>query len=706
MSKKYRLTLIALSLLILLAVGRIITGGFDFVLDDFWFASGLLLLILLSLIDQPHFSKDSNVFVNAIAAGISLLLVENSNRDSVFYIFFSVTGYLAISSYVLMWVRQRSLDSESRYVRLISRLNRELGKPLTLFSFFFVWGAVQQFGAGTSEFNALLAYWMIFLLLNIPSVATTIEDFFTENPNSEDRNAIGQIFGVQSKNTFLVKLLPPSKRSAVKLFDLVEFKYSMDDRTRKCLVLDTYLLNQEQWVKVLSNRQIDETFHDVTPVENAVLDVVYKLPPSTETDFLDRLVGIVTDDSRIGKIRFVYNSKTSVKDGQLLEVDVDGKAVLYQLVEGLTKIETLEHKNQSGLIVGEAIQLGTWDKTKLQFEQFGWVPSVNAPVFLAADIDAPNLQNDEFEIGKIPDTNYPVAMNKSDALSHHMAIVGVTGTGKSVFARNLLREFISDPDVKVICVDFTGEYVGKFSDLDPTEVIPTETSSELFKKIDTIERTIADNYNKDNDASLILKKEVATTVNQKLEEYLKGDDQLAIFELPDVENTSGVLTYTKTFFRNLFYLAKKHNNYGKRVCLVLEEAHTVVPEWNFSGVSDKISQPLINSIAQIALQGRKYNVGLVVIAQRTANVSKTILTQCNTMVSFQVFDKTSSDFMANYFGQDIVSSLPKLKTRQAIAAGKAFRGGVPLIFEVPEITEPGSVYSAAEENALTPPKTI
>ena len=136
--------------------------------------------------------------------------------------------------------------------------------------------------------------------------------------------------------------------------------------------------------------------------------------------------------------------------------------------------------------------------------------------------------------------------------------------------------------------------------------------------------------------------------------------------------------------------------------MVLEEAHTVVPEWNFSGVSDKISQPLINSISQIALQGRKYNVGLVVIAQRTANVSKTILTQCNTMVSFQVFDKTSSDFMANYFGQDIVASLPKLKTRQAIAAGKAFRGGVPMIFEVPEITESDPIYSAAEGNALAP----
>ena len=150
MSKKYRLTLIALSVVILLAVGRTITGDFHFVMDDFWFASGLLLLILLSLIDQPHFSKDSNVFVNAIAAGISLLLVEKSNRDSVFCIFLAVTGYLAISSYLMMWVRQRNLDSESRYVRLISRLNREVGKPLTLFSFFFVWGAVQQSGAGTT----------------------------------------------------------------------------------------------------------------------------------------------------------------------------------------------------------------------------------------------------------------------------------------------------------------------------------------------------------------------------------------------------------------------------------------------------------------------------------------------------------------------------------------------------------------------------
>ena len=91
MTRRYRLILIGLSLIVLLVVGRAATGGFGFTLHDFWFTSGLLLLILLSLIDQPHFSKDSNIFVNAIVAGVSLLLVEQRNRDFLFWLFLGVS---------------------------------------------------------------------------------------------------------------------------------------------------------------------------------------------------------------------------------------------------------------------------------------------------------------------------------------------------------------------------------------------------------------------------------------------------------------------------------------------------------------------------------------------------------------------------------------------------------------------------------------
>lgn len=180
-------------------------------------------------------------------------------------------------------------------------------------------------------------------------------------------------------------------------------------------------------------------------------------------------------------------------------------------------------------------------------------------------------------------------------------------------------------------------------------------------------------------------------------EFFKNENKLAILELPEVENTSGVMTYTQYFFRALFKIAKNRRNYGNKVCLVLEEAHTIIPEWNSSGISEKASQPLINSIAQIALQGRKYEIGLLVIAQRTANVSKTILTQCNSIIAFQEYDKTSIDFLSNYFGQEISGALNKLKFRQAVAAGKAFKSNVPMIFEVPEITETLEVAEVALE---------
>ncbi len=87
MNKRTRLIFLLLSLILLIGVGRFITKGFEFLLNDFWFTSGFLLLILLSLIDQPHFSKDSNIFINAVAAGVSLLLVEPENRNWIFWFF-------------------------------------------------------------------------------------------------------------------------------------------------------------------------------------------------------------------------------------------------------------------------------------------------------------------------------------------------------------------------------------------------------------------------------------------------------------------------------------------------------------------------------------------------------------------------------------------------------------------------------------------
>jgi DNA helicase HerA-like ATPase len=180
-------------------------------------------------------------------------------------------------------------------------------------------------------------------------------------------------------------------------------------------------------------------------------------------------------------------------------------------------------------------------------------------------------------------------------------------------------------------------------------------------------------------------------------ETYNGGNKLSIFEHPELSNTIGVLDYIRYFFNVLFKIAKDNRSFGKRICVVLEEAHTVIPEWNFIGISDKTSSSLVNKIGQIALQGRKYDIGFLVIAQRTANVSKTVLTQCNTVIAFQEFDRTSGEFLSNYFGENISATLPNLKFRQAIAAGKAFKSNVPMIFEVPEIDEDNIIGEASAE---------
>lgn len=685
MNKKTRLIFLGLSVLLLVILGYILDGSLNFLTNDFWFTSGLLLLILLSLIDQPFFSKDSNILINAITAGISLLIVNESERDLLFWIFFGFTVYLIVGSWILLWLRSKTLNREHAIIQFLSRINRVIGRPEAIFSAFFLWGAVKQYGYDSNEFNALLIYWVCFIIINIPEVSKIIGKLFEPKKESNNLLVLGKIFGVQSKNTFLIKL--QEERPSVKIFDFVEFTYSVDSksRIRKGLILDTYLLNEEQWIKVLATSEIDKIFGNKPVFDSHINDLVYKINIDPETDYLERFIGIITEKSTIGKIRFIYNSKAKINEGQLLEVKIADNIVLYQVVEGITKIEHLENKNQSGIIIGEAIQLGTWNSKRVRFEQFGWVPNINSPIYVASKIEEINPDEGEFLIGNIPDTNYPVIINKELSITHHTAILGVTGCGKSVFTRNLIKQIVNDT-TKVIIIDLTGEYKQVITDIDL--IINDENSKKAFDSIEILAKEKA-KFQNNWDHKLIEEQEkvIKASFYSSIKDFLQNDKTESLFELPDISNNSNILDYTKWFFWVLFKTAKVDKCFGKRVCVVLEEAHTIVPELNSMGVSDFASKATVNSIAQIALQGRKYNIGFYVIAQRTANVSKTVLTQCNSIIAFQEFDKTSNDFLSNYLGKEFVDILPNLKPRQAIAVGKAFKSNVPMIFEVPEINE-------------------
>lgn len=675
MSRTYRLALMVLSVAALLIVGYAINGSLCFLLDSFWFTAGLLLLIALSLVDQPHFSKDANVFINSITAGLSLLLVQPSERDLLFWTFLAVIAYLLISSYVLMLIRGKALSAEPPAVQMFSRINRQVGKPEVLFSALFIWGAVRQFTMSAPEFNALFVFWIVFMIFNIPAVANVIEGLFDKGTFEKCEGAIGTIISAHSSNLFTAEL---SQADVEVLGAQVVFSDRASQLVHSGFVFKVKTLADSIWADIVCERATATTAGDRQTLKPGVL----YLDDSADQPNRDNFVGLVSAGTTVDILKFEYTDFAEVSVGELLEIARGDDSIVYQVTDAFINQDTLSGPDETRTTIGEAVQLGIWDNSTSRFEPYGWVPNPTGIVNKATPLETEEpLGSGEIKIGTVPGSNYPVIMNKETAVTHHLAILGVTGTGKSHFARTLIRQ-IADDDLRVIVVDLTGEYKAMFPEMQ--NIVSQADSETAFSAIEKLAEENAKFLDKRNQTVIAnQEKAVKAAFYNSIKNFLEGDETKTVLELPDISNKSSIFEYVRWFFWCLFETSKTMGNFGKRVCVVLEEAHTVVPEYNAMGSSDNASKASVNSIAQIALQGRKYNIGLVVIAQRTANVSKTILTQCNSIIAFQEFDKTSTDFLSSYMNQSHLKTLSTLKFRTGIAVGKAFKSTVPMLFEVP-----------------------
>ncbi|MDT3737484.1 MAG: ATP-binding protein [Denitratisoma sp.] len=655
--------------------------------------SALVMLSFVTLLAEHYFTRPTDVVASAISVLLLIspvhpILAETGGWYWALWSYSAVFLILSLLSLLLLDQNRSASATTNRVSKALYTISITLGNGRLIWFSVFVVTALFYVDNQSTLFVILLIYAGVLLAVDPAKVLRLFR-----LPAARPEDVVAEIFSVQSDSAFLARTFPDSP--STKRFDLVGFssKAVKEGAWITGLVLDTYQLNQQRWLRILTSNTFAELSEKTTKPEQIMDAAVYKLEPKEDIQLLQTLVGTLSEGSDIQKIKFEYAFQVPVEEGELVEVETRNLRVLYQVVEGITETERLESRDEAGMIVGEAVQLGVWNPATRRFDRFGWVPVMNSPVVKASPVEVPEPQANEYKIGNVPGTRFPVFIDLESAVTHHLAILGVTGSGKSVFARNLVRQ-IADHGTKVICVDFTNEYSQRLVDIVGGTLVDDKTGSDLFAAIDQI-GTQLDEFANKRDKALIARCE--QTLNQGFRHAIEafvGDDRKAVlFELPDVTNSTGILEFTKWFFKTLFQLAKEKAFQGRRICVVLEEAHTVVPEWNFLGVEDKRSSTVVNSISQIALQGRKYGVGFMVIAQRTANVSKTVLTQCNSVVAFQQFDKTSADFLANHMGPDYLATLTRLKSRHAIAVGKAFSSGTPMIFQVPEINEPNENVS-------------
>ena len=62
----------------------------------------------------------------------------------------------------------------------------------------------------------------------------------------------------------------------------------------------------------------------------------------------------------------------------------------------------------------------------------------------------------------------------------------------------------------------------------------------------------------------------------------------------------------------------------------------LIRESRFNSIVVKDDSNHANGTAKVILQGRKYGLGCIIVTQRTANVTKSILNQCNTIFALRV----------------------------------------------------------------------
>lgn len=619
---------------------------------DLWFYSGIFMVLFSILFIEPYYTSPKNVITNVIPLILVFLVIKNDFTNPVFW-WAGVSAFLLLlfSSIIALAFEDKDKSPDHWKNKLSIKIKDavvKVGQGKVLYSAVFIYFLLTYHSIQSFYVLVLFILWFFILAINPKSIHGT---FSTPN-KTRGGDQIGEIFSVQSKKIFLAKLF--EDRKSIRKFDVVKFRYSMQDTDGLIItgiVFDTYLLNQEKWAKVL---QLGDPKTENVGLEK---NIVYKVSDGEQIKSITKelkvnnFVGVVIDGSTIGKIKFEYSKKDDdLQEGDLLELAIGSRRLFYQVIAGTTKKEKLEAKNETGFIEGEAIQMGEWQNDKLSFQKFGWVPSINTPVFKAdtSDITVGAFEYPLYKLGVIPGTTLPSVIDLGEAVSHHMALLGITGSGKSFLAKQIIEGLLQD--TKVICVDFTGEWKKK---LDPA-------------KYQIIGKDDIDTY-------------LANTENK-----------IGVFELPALSNTTDVLKETQTFLEKVFGYAKKKYDEDSpaKIVLVLEEAHTITPETSFLGDLGDYggNKALVNKMAQVALQGRKYGVGLLVIAQRTANVSKTVLTQCNTVICFQAFDETSFTFLGNYVGKDMVQALPNLKKYHAVVAGKAVASNMPMIVDLTRTT--------------------
>jgi len=687
LNEKERLVVLALNVLLALGVffistGELVPSGTG---ASIWLLAATSYWFLV-LLGTPFFTPPKDSLTTAVVVILLLLPLEfadtlNFGTSLTILKWTGITWALVVGSLAIAAIVRR----ETVEGKIFFHLSKFLGRGELLFTPVIIITALAFYQDTISWMYWLLAFWTIMLTVKPVEVAYRAYLYLVESFRkdlSEEAERMGTINRIDDPNIVRVTLREKADWSPNKIHAV-----HMPDGTSKPLLP---LFRQVQNEEVIGTGLLCDS---KIKVPNSVTGGVYEIV-SQDNGYLETLTaslsgdngatkvaGIVVENSSIKKMSFQAVRGIPLTEGMVVFAFMGGKKIYYQILDANTAEESFQ-TNPYGMHIVTATQLGSFDEDK-GFQKFTWLPDMNQPVFLVEKTDVLENKVDEWDfcIGKIPKTGFEIMANLKDLIGYHAAILGITGTGKTELALDIIKNALKK-EVKVFCVDFTGEYRPRLKDEDVQSVgLSAAKIQELEKALHAVS---VGTYGAKEERAALDKflKTIVPEVEKDIDDFLMDESKnLAIFELSEIKNTRATLRITEMYTSAIMDWARK-NRKARTILIVLEEAHTLIPEVYSAGF-DADTQWIVGQIGQIALQGRKYGVGLLLMSQRTALVSKTILSQCNTYFTHSLVDKTSLDYLGGVYSPEHVKAIPNLRSREFITTGKAIKSEQSLLVRTP-----------------------